>query len=75
MLRLHANFRDFPFAFFSRRVNLNNNLLREVNKKTEVKKQKDLLKNGKRTKKDEKVINYPSNWGRLGIITSSSRSR
>ena len=48
--------------FFSRRVNLNNKILREVNKKTEVKKQKDLLKNGKRTKKDEKAINYPSNW-------------
>ena len=43
----------FLWFFF---VNLNNNLLREVNKKTEVKKQKDLLKNGKRTKKDEKSL-------------------
>ena len=60
--------------FFSRRVNLNNKVLREVNKKTEVKKQKDLLKNGKRTRKDEEVINYPSNCRKLGIITSSSRS-
>ena len=61
-------------SFFSRRVNLNNKVLREVNKKTEVKNQKDLLKNGKRTKKDEKVTNYPSNWRKLGIITWSSRS-
>ena len=58
--------------FFSRRVNLNNKVLSEVNKKTEVKKNKQTKR--PINQNDEKVINYPSNWRKLRIITSSSRS-
>ena len=45
------------FVFFiSRRVNLYNNLFCEVNKKTEVKNQKDLLKNGKEPRRMKKSL-------------------
>ena len=78
-LRLYANFRDFPFVIFSRRVNLNNKVLREVNKKTEVKKRKKNKKQKTPWRKEKnqggwKSHNYQSNWRKLGIISSSSRS-